>query len=81
VTYQKTGAIVGLLLALAGCAEPPAPLPYISPEALAAIPEGTDLSTVWRRQDGCYFIQTEDELTGYLIMVKDGSDTQVCDPI
>ncbi|WP_152544556.1 hypothetical protein [Actibacterium mucosum] len=66
-------------LLLAGCMSAD-PVGYISPAALAALPEGTDLRTVVRRDDGCYFIQTEDELSGYWIRVRDESGTQVCDP-
>ena len=71
-------AVFAGLVALAGCAPEVAP-GYISPAALAAIPAGTDLSTVWRRDDGCYFIQTRDELSGYLIRVEDGQGNLVCD--
>lgn len=71
------GVMMGLVMA--GCGAP-APVPEISAAAMAALPQGTDLRTVWRRDDGCYFIQTEDELTGYLIKVKDNAGQQVCDP-
>ncbi|MCV2880652.1 hypothetical protein [Actibacterium sp. XHP0104] len=67
-------------LVLAGCMSTQ-PTPYISEKARAALKPGTDLSTVWRRDDGCYFIQTRDELTGYLIMVRDETGRQVCDDV
>lgn len=78
-TMIRPFAVLGLF-ALTACTASE-PLPYISPAAMAALPEGTDLQTVWRRDDGCYFIQTEDELSGYLIRVKDAGGSQVCDDI
>ncbi|WP_372603684.1 hypothetical protein [Actibacterium sp.] len=54
---------------------------YISDKARAALPPGTDLSTVWRRDDGCYFIQTRDELSGYLIRVTTPDGALVCDDL
>lgn len=72
----------GLLFSfVAGCAPAPEPLPYISDKALAALPPGTDLYTVGRRDDGCYYIQTEDGLSGYLTLLRDPSGQQVCDEV
>ena len=83
--FFKKRLLHGLVLApgllLAACGPATEPVGYISPEALAAIPPGTDLSTVWRRDDGCYFIQTDDELSGYLLIVRDGTGNQVCDTL
>ncbi|MFC2968746.1 hypothetical protein [Acidimangrovimonas pyrenivorans] len=64
---------------MAGCAPGPAPLPYISPRARAALPPGTDLHDVKRRADGCYFIQTKDDLSGYLTPVTDTAGKLICD--
>ena len=69
------------LVALAACAPEPEPLPYISEKALAALPPRTDLRTVQRRYNGCYVIQTEDELTGYLKQVTDANGNLVCDDV
>ena len=76
--FAVAGGVMGLLLA--GCSAP-APAPYISPRAMAALPPGTDLRTVRRRADGCYFIQTEDELSGYLGKLTDGNGNLVCDDV
>ena len=50
-------------------------------KALAALPPRTDLRTVQRRYNGCYVIQTEDELTGYLKQVTDANGNLVCDDV
>ena len=74
-------ALVGVAVLVTGCAPPPPPLPYISPEAMAALPKGTDLRTVKRRADGCYFIQTSDDLSGYLTPVTGSDGKLVCDKV
>jgi len=70
-----------VLMSLAGCGPAPEPLPYISDKAMAALPPGTDLYDVGRRDDGCYFIQTEDGLSGYLTLLRDPSGELVCDEV
>ncbi|SMX43044.1 hypothetical protein [Actibacterium lipolyticum] len=80
---MKKTVLVMLAAALAGCGapEPVAQQPYISEKARAALPSGTDLMTVRRREDGCYFIVIEDELSGYLSQVKDTNGELVCDEV
>jgi len=77
----KNGIVIAALplYLLAACAEPEPPLPYISDEALAALPEGTDLRTVKRNPNGCYVIVIEGTLSGYVHKVKDRDGRQVCD--
>ena len=69
------------VLALAACAPEPAPTLQISPEARAKLPPGTDLTTIRRREDGCYFYVFEDELSGVIRAVKDIRDEPVCDDL
>ena len=77
------GLAVGIVAVLAGCSapEPVMQQPFVSEKARAALPLGTDLSTVRRREDGCYFVVIEDELSGYLKQVKDISGQLVCDEV
>ena len=76
----RLAAILPLCL-LAACAAPEPPLPYISEQALAALPKGTDLRTVRRRDDGCYLIVVDDEMSGFVHKVVDAQGRLVCDEV
>lgn len=69
------------LVLLTACAAPEPPVPYISEKARAALPDGTDLRTVRRREDGCYLIVIEGELSGVVRKVVDRDGRLVCDEI
>ncbi|MGB8622142.1 MAG: hypothetical protein WCD16_04925 [Paracoccaceae bacterium] len=81
-TLRLAGMALAVPLLLTACA-PPASTShgYISDKAMAALPPGTDLSTVHRRDNGCYFIQTRDELSGYLTDLRGPDGKIVCDDI
>jgi hypothetical protein len=66
---------------LTACAAPEPPVPYVSEKARAALPKGTDLRTVRRRDDGCYLIVIEGELSGVVRKVVDRDGRLVCDEI
>lgn len=67
------------LLALAACAPPKTIIPNISQEALDAMGPGQDLTQVRRNRSGCYLIQSEDDLAGFLMPVRDVFGENVCD--
>ena len=71
---------VGILTALSACA-PSGPSVTLSEEARAAIPAGTDLSTIAKRADGCYFIVDKRGLSGFTQPLRDTSGIPICDPV
>lgn len=77
---RSLSLLTAILLALAaGCTEPAADQVVLPARVLAALPQGVGPEDVVRRDDGCYFIVIEDELSGVIRPINDERGFVMCD--